>query len=569
MSPVARLARLYPWSVDPDEDLRRAVAFLGWERSAAGVLRASYGAGLVGAALTLLLSAVAPTRLRLLSLLLSSTVTLVVMSSFTLVPRLLATARRVRALGDAPALVGRAVLSMRLSPSPERAAVFAARASDTPLADSLGRHVRQVRGTHASALERFGDEWAEWFPALARSLALVGTAAELPAEERDRSLDRALSVVLDGTRDQLRSFGEQIRGPLTALYAFGILLPTALVALLPAAHAAGVGVTPLSVAVVYDLLLPAVLVTAAAWLLARRPATFPPPAVRRSHPDVPDVPDRRLTAVLTGLAAGVAGWYGTALALPKWAPPIAAVGLGTGTALLAQYRPYLAVHERVAAVEEGLTDALALVGRRVSNGRSVESAVAATAEDVTGPIGRVFETAARQQRQLQVGVERAFVGEYGALEHVPSRRLRDSVAFLGLAASHGAPAGPAIRSLATHVDELQRVERSARSTLRSVCGTLQSTGTVFGPLVAGATVALADGMAGGGSGGLPGGGSELPWLGLAVGWYVLVLAAVLPTLSTGLVRGLDRALVAVRVGRALAVGTVVYLGSYLVVGGIA
>jgi len=47
-------------------------------------------------------------------------------------------------------------------------------------------------------------------------------------------------------------------------------------------------------------------------------------------------------------------------------------------------------------------------------------------------------------------------------------------------------------------------------------------------------------------------------LGPVIGWYCLVLAVVLTALSTGLYRGLDRALVGYRAGLALCSATLVY-----------
>jgi hypothetical protein len=67
----------------------------------------------------------------------------------------------------------------------------------------------------------------------------------------------------------------------------------------------------------------------------------------------------------------------------------------------------------------------------------------------------------------------------------------------------------------------------------------------------------------------PGDGASLPWLGLSIGLYALALAAILPALSTALVRGFDRALVGTRVGKSLLVATVVYLGAYQLVVAIA
>lgn len=260
---------------------------------------------------------------------------------------------------------------------------------------------------------------------------------------------------------------------------------------------------------------------------------------------------------------------GTALAgsvlarriLPLWALPIAAIGFGAGTGLLVYYQPVLAVYEHVRAVESGLTDALSVVGRRVANGEAVESAIEQAGDELSGKMGELLVQTAQKQRQLQLSVHEAFLGDTGSLTDVPSRRVRGAVAFLALAAREGKPAGPAILSLADHIDELGRVEDDARHTLQSVCGTLQSTGMIFGPLVAGSTVALAHGMVGG-SGVVPGEGSSLPYLGLSIGFYALALATILPALSTALVRGFDRALVGARVGKSLLTATIVYLAAY-------
>jgi Flp pilus assembly protein TadB len=561
MSLAAAFARLYPWSVDPDEDFRRAVRFLGASVEPSVLLRAGYGVGLFGALVTLAAAALVPPATRPLVALVFGTLTALSIVGVQSLPELLATARRVRALGDAPDLVARAVLRMRLSPSPERAAAFAASAGDGPLADSLARHVRRARAGSGAAFTAFGTEWSPWFPSLTRSLALVLAASEMSTVDRERTLDRALTVVLDGTRTQMQSFASSLSRPVTGLYAFGVLLPTALVALLPAAHAVGVGITTLTVALVYNLLLPVLLLAAGCWLLANRPVAFPPPNVSRCHPDVPD---RRALAAVSAVVAALVGTVVCWLWFPAWALPIGALGPGIGAGLTVYCRPVLSVYERVRDVEAGLPDALSVVGRRVANGEAVESAIAAAGTELSGEMGELLARTARQQRQLQVSVHEAFLGESGTLATVPSRRVRGAVAFLGLAAEEGRPTGPAILSLADHIDELRRVETDARHDLQSVCGTLGSTGTFFGPLVAGSTVALSHAIAGG-TGALPGNAASLPWLGFSIGIYALVLATVLPALATALVRGFDRALVGARIGTSLLVATVVYLGAYQLV----
>jgi hypothetical protein len=544
---IESVARLWPWSVEIDPALDRALAFLDGSLGSASpdpetLARAGNGAGVLAAILGLPALAFAPAGLRAVAVTGLLALALGVVYATRRGPVWLATARRTAALGTAPALVARAVLRMRVEPASERAAAFAAEGHG-PLADSLAEHVQTAAGTPDSGLAAFGATWADWNPPLRRAVLLVEAAAAAPPGERGRTLDRAMDAILDGTRDRMATFAERVRGPTTALYAFGVLLPLALVAILPAARVAGLGVSVPALVVVYDLLLPSILVVAGGWLLVRRPAAFPPPRVSRSHPDVPD---RRWPAVGAGATVALLALVGTA-PLPGWTRWIAVSGGSLGATLVGWFRPVKRVRDDARAVEAHLTDALYLVGRRVSDGAAVEAAVADAAPEVAGRTGEMLAEAAGVQRRLRVGVRDAFLGEYGALADVPSPQARSVAALLAIAAREGRPAGRAVVSMADHVDDLQCVEREARRELASVTGTLRNTAGVFGPLVGGATIALADGMA---TGTL---GEPIPTtaLGLAVGGYVLLLAAILAALATGLERGFDRALVGYRVGLAL------------------
>ncbi len=555
------LAELYPGAVESSDDLDLALDFLGRPVEPTVIVRAGYVLGAIAGSMLAVLGLFVSSQFRLPVMLAALSLGLLTTHTVHTAPKLWATATRTRALGTAPDLMARAVLSMRLSPTPERAATFTARTGDGQLTESLGNHVRQTRHTAQAGLAAFGDAWADLFPSLRRGLGLVSAAGDAPARDRDRLLDRALSVVMEGIREQMQAFSARVRTPVTALYAFGVLLPTALVALLPAAGAAGVVVTPLSVVLLYNLVLPALLLGAGCWLLARRPVAFPPPAVTRDHPDVSD---RRYTAVVATVVCAASGVFIATSVLPSWGPPIAAIGVGIGVALWLWYRSIVSLYDRIEAVEASLPDALRLIGRRVANGQAVETAIEQAADELDGETASVLAAGATRQRQLQVGVHEAFLGRHGALAKLPSPRVRGSFALLALAAREGRPAGAALLSLAEHVEDLQRIEQEARHSLAHVCRTLQSTGTFFAPLVAGSTVALAEGI--GGEAVLGESSQSLVWLGGPVGVYILFLAVFLTALSTGLTRGLDRALVGYRTGRAVVCATITFCGSYLLSG---
>lgn len=581
---VPTLARLYPWPVDPSTELTRSLGYLDTDLRPETVVRAGYGAavvcGLLGfVAVSLLTQSLGIAGAAALA------VAALAAHGVHRGPVLAASARRTRALGATAGLVGRAVLRLRIDPTAERAARFAARTGDGPLADSLGEHVRRATGTPQSGFDGFAREWREWFPALDRSVALLTASAAAPDDERSRSLDRALSAVLDGTRERMASFASEIRGPATAVYAFGVLLPLALVGVLPAARVAGVPVSLPVVVALYDVLLPLALVAAAGWLLLRRPVAFPPPRVSRSHPDVPDRPWRALVA---GAVAAVVGWLAGST-LVGWAGAVAAVGFGVGAALAVRFQPVKAVRDHVRAVESALPDALYLVGRRVAEGTAVETALVHASDEVDGATGDLLDDAVRVQRTLRVGVRDAFLGRHGALSDVPSERAHGMAAFLALAATQGKPAGSAIVAMADQLETLRAVDREARQELAAITGTLANTAAVFAPLVGGATVTLADRMGRVDSGSGSGLGGQATTtsaaasapadslaaateplatgaLGTAVGVYVLVLAAVLTVLAVGLEHGVDRALVGYRVGLALLAATTTYLTAVVAAG---
>jgi hypothetical protein len=562
---VARLASHWPGAADGAPALDRALRYLGADVTAATVDAAARAVGvLVGlgaAGLAAGLAVGVGTGVAVGVALGGAVVGLGLQVAVSRAIGFLAAIRRTRALGAVADLIGRATLRLRLDPTVEGAGAFAARTGRGTLARSLGDHVDRAAGTSSSGFEGFAAEWRDRFPALERAVARLDAAASAPAAERDRHLDRAFEASLDGVREELAGFTAEIRGPVTGLYAFGVLLPLALVGVLPAARATGVRISLWTVVLAYDVVLPLVVAAAGAWLLARRPVAFPPPRVDGTHPDTPESVRRGALAGL--LAAGVGAVVATR-AIGGWAVPVVVAGLGPGVALATHFRPARRVRERATTVEADLHDALFLVGRRVAEGEAVETAVVEAAERVAGPAGDLLDDAAARQRRLGVTVGEAFLGERGVLATVPSRRAEEMAAMFELAGTEGRPAGEALVATAEHVADLRRVERDARRELSRVTDTLANTAAAFGPLVGGATVALSARVArtgtnaGFGAGALP-----TPELGIAVGAYVLWLSAALTILATGLTRGLDRSLVGYRVGVALSLATACYVASYV------
>lgn len=561
-------ASLAPIDVDPSTELRGALAAAGVPVRAETYVSAGYGLGIVAGVAWLFAMAllgVPGTVGGPFAIVVAFAVAHLVHE----LPSTHAAVARRRALGRAPDLVARLSLRLHVEPALEPAVAFATASRNGtrgPLATALTTTARRT-GRLDHALVAFADDYSADAPGLRRACHLLATASDAPRGTRSRRIDRAFSAVLDGTRDRLRAYTSGLSGPINALYAFGVLLPLALVAVLPAAGAAGLPISLGVIVVIYDVVLPVVLLVATAWVVANRPVAFPPPRVPRTHPAIPA---RRWPALGVGLAAGGCAGVGLVLlgrvvlpggVVPAWAGAVLGVAVGSGVAAHRFSAPAGAVRDRALAIEDGLVDAVYAVGRRVANGDALEDALAAGA-DVPGATGDAFADAVGVQRRLGVSTRAAFLGEYGALADVPSRRVHAVVDLLALAAAEGAPAGDAVVAVADHLEDLRAVERACRDELATVTDTLRSTGRVFGPLVGGTTVALADGLASPQAllGDAPGPGIDTAALGLAVGAYVLGLAAILALLAVVVESGFDRAALGRELGTALPLAGVAFTG---------
>lgn len=467
-------------------------------------------------------------------------------------------AQRSRALGAAPDLVSLVVLSLRLEPALERASSFAAEQGRGRLADSLATHTREARGRPAAGFGAFAETWAEHLPSLRRAAALANAAVDAPAGDREQLLDRTLAVVVDGARERTSEYADAVRGPTTAVYAFGVVLPLALVGVVPAAASAGVPLTVGAFALAYGVVLPLAVVAAACWVLARRPVAFPPASLPPDHPRLAGRRRRTASAAVGGLAAAVV----VAHFLPAWASPVLLIGLPVGSALTYWHRPACRVRADASDLDDGLADALSVLGHRLQQGQAVEAAVAGVGDTLDGTTGEAFADAARRMRRLRIGVEPAFLGDHGPLARVPSERARAAVALVVHAADAGPDGGRVLVAVAGLFDDLAALDRDVRREFAGTTRTLRHTALVYAPLVAGVTVALAGRL-----GGIDG-ASALPQgaLGITVGGYVLWLAVVLPALAVGLERGLDRAPVGYHAGVGLAAASVVYPATAVLAG---
>ncbi|HER45332.1 MAG TPA: hypothetical protein ENO12_00780, partial [Thermoplasmatales archaeon] len=204
-------------------------------------------------------------------------------------PRSYARNIQIHSLGDIPEILSYLVMYLKLVPNLENSMKFAASESSTTLAYDLRKllwdmEIRVYHGVH-DALSHFAIRWGRFSEYFKRSLHLIQSSLQEKDEvSRIVTLDRALDVSLEGTKETMNQYANKLHQPTVILYSIGIMIPLSLVAMLPAAGLVGIRITLLQMFVLYDILLPLFVFFYTRKILLSRPAAFNPSVIPRDHP---------------------------------------------------------------------------------------------------------------------------------------------------------------------------------------------------------------------------------------------------------------------------------------------
>ncbi len=446
-------------------------------------------------------------------------------------PVLYARYLRTHSLGDAPEVLSYLVMNMKLVSNIERSIKFAAENSNRPLAKDLRKLMWDMQFKVYSNIDdgitSFASQWGEWSSHFKRSIHLIRSSLGEPDEaQRIITLNRALDVVLEGTKNIMDDFASRLHAPTTVLYSIGVMIPLALVAMLPAASVIGYKISTLELALIYNILLPVITFTYAYSILLKRPAAFTPPQIPHEHAEIPGKKHRYvivLIAVAAGTIIALPGFLFLALTdqgiksyfmsstslhslaafiledlnnyIPATLPLIWGIALSISIYCTGVYLPYKKIRDRIRKMEMEFADALYILGKRISEGKSAEEAFAYTAETMEGSeISSVFSAISYNFITMRTTMKEAlFDEEYGALKEVYSDRILATMKlFVESVQKSNEAAGNALVKLADHLKELQAVEDSIKRTLYTMTNMMRTTAMVFAPFIGGVTLALSE-----------------------------------------------------------------------------
>jgi hypothetical protein len=451
-------------------------------------------------------------------------VPLVVMNLVANYPKTYARYIQIHSLGDIPEILSYLVMYLKLVPNLENSVKFAASESITTLAGDLRKLIwdMEIRVYHGinDAVIKFAIRWGRWSEYFKRSLHLIRSSIQEKDEaSRVITLDRALDVSLEGTKETMNQFANRLHQPTVILYSVGIMIPLSLVAMLPAAGLVGMKITIFQVFLIYDILLPLFVFLYTRKILLSRPAAFNPSLIPADHPDLQDINPRErfFFSVLVGIIIALPGFF--FLILPFLFPlsesnelahfihnrqvlnsffPVTLFFIwGAATAVsfycISVYSPYKKVRDEIKQMEKEFSDALYILGKRISEEKSPEESFAYAAQTMQGSlIAEVFRQTSYNLVAMHTNFHDAlYSNEFGSLLHIYSDRIKAILRLFveGTQKSQRAVSASLIR-IADHLKQLQEVEKKITDMLYELTSTLRSTVTVFAPLIAGVTLAI-------------------------------------------------------------------------------
>lgn len=201
---------------------------------------------------------------------------------------------QVRALTYVPELMGYMIMSMKLVPNLEKSVEFAAEHGQGRVALEFKRMIWDVQlgvyNTLTEALDEMAYRWGKYSSEFKESLMMVrASVLENTEAKRNQLLDKTMDKILESVRLKMEQYARDLSQPVTVLFYVGVLLPLILIIILPVGSS--FSGAPLARAdilfVLYNILIPALVLWVAITIIKQRPPTYVPPPIDDRFPGLP------------------------------------------------------------------------------------------------------------------------------------------------------------------------------------------------------------------------------------------------------------------------------------------
>jgi len=400
-------------------------------------------------------------------------------------------------------------ISMNLSPNLENAVRFASK----NLKGALSRDLRElIWSVYArrydrieDALDSFIEKWKKDSKEFSTSLYLIKNSSAESQEKRERFLDEAVSVMLDGTKERMRLYSRQLKEPVTILNALGILLPVIGLVFFPIVSLfLPELIKPFFLALGYDFFLPLIVYLFMNSYLEKRPYSFHQPDLSK-HPDYTTVKFYEkpytipllvsLPLIVIGLSNIIGSKEIFSFGLIMFSSLIT-LGLFLGVIAYSylSVKRRLKIRKEISEIENEFAEALFQLGSIISRGIPLETALRRTKDDIKSlKISQFFGKILYNIETFGMTFENAiFDKRYGAVNFYPSSIVESAMHVIVETTKKGVQsASKSMVIISKYLKDMHEVEEDLKNMMEEVTSSMSIQAILLAPLSAGVVVTIA------------------------------------------------------------------------------
>lgn len=435
-------------------------------------------------------------------------------------PILKARRNKMLVIGQSPLAILYMVISLRVNPTLENAVIFAAKNVPDPVGRVMKNIVWQVQNrtfsSVAEAIYDYSSKIKPWAPGFSDSLYLVANSVDQPTiSDRERTLEKAVTVNLEYTKDVMSRFARGLSMPVMATNALGVILPVLGLVMAPmmSIFSQGTGIATL-LTVSYNIVLPMILFGMMAAILSGRPGSF-------SIVDLSLYPERKGlgtveafgmhlnpsviglgiflflggTTLLSIITQGGRYFQSTMASTDslKTVPLLLGVGLGAGVYLWYGNRKKTKLAKEIKELEREFSPALYQLANIMQQGMPLEQALYEASYALKGTKSALFfRTAIDNIQKFGLPPTQAFFDkEVGAIKIFPSSLIRNILEIVLSSAERSTYAtAKATQSISVYLQNIQSVEEKIEDLLSESISTMKFQSYILIPLISGVVVGL-------------------------------------------------------------------------------
>ncbi len=443
------------------------------------------------------------------SIILSLTLAIIAFYFLVVYPNHYATVFRISASSEMVLATIYMSISMHLSPNLENAIKFASKNLKGALSIDLrellwGVYTRKYDKIE-EALDSFIGKWKRDSKEFSESIYLIKNSGAESQEKRERFLDEAVSVMLDGTKERMRLYARQLKEPVTILNALGILLPIIGLVFFPIVSLfLPELIQPVFLVLGYDFFLPLVVFLFMNSYLEKRPYSLHQPDLSK-HPDfsivkvyekpyiIPVIVSLPLIALGVINIIGEKGLFSFSLLFYSMLITLG-MFLGIATYSYLSVKRKLKIRKEISDIETEFAGALFQIGSMILRGTPLETALRRIKDDIKNlKIAQFFDKILYNIETFGLTFENAiFDKQYGAINYYPSSIVESSMHVIVETSKKGMQsASKSMVIISKYLKDMHEVDEDLKNMMEEVTSTMNIQSVILAPLSAGVVVSIA------------------------------------------------------------------------------